>query len=98
MTDDLRQIHTESRDLLAVLDQLNTDTLSDGRVGLLGLDANLLEDDALSVRGTTERRGLVGGTEQALLVVQIGPATVLAGLHELAGGVETAGLASVGHG
>ena len=31
----------ECRDLLAVLDQLDTDAFSDGGVGLLGLDANL---------------------------------------------------------
>ena len=31
----------ECRDLLAVLDQLDTDAFSDGGVGLLGLDTNL---------------------------------------------------------
>lgn len=92
-----RKTRTESSDLLAVLDELDTDTFADGGVGLLGLDTDLFEDDALCVRGAAEGGGLVGGTKEALLVVQVGPAAVLAGLNELAGGVETAGLASVGH-
>ena len=39
----------EGGDLLAVLDQLDTDTLSDSRVGLLGLNTDLLEDDTLGL-------------------------------------------------
>ena len=87
-----RLLRTESGDLLDVLDELNTDTLANGRVGLLGLDTDLLEDDTLGVRRTTEGRGLVGGTEQTLLVVEIGPATLATGVLELAGGVETSWL------
>ena len=86
------RVPTESSNLLAVLDQLNLNTLPDSGVGLLGLNTDLLEDDALGVGSTTEGRGLVGGTEKALLVVQVGPALLLAVRLELASGVKTTGL------
>ena len=59
---------TESSDLLSVLDQLNPDALADGRVGLLGLDADFLEYDALRVGRTAEWRGLEHSTRVGLLV------------------------------
>lgn len=59
----------EGGDLLAVLDQLNTDTLADGRVGLLGLNAELLQDDALDVRGPTEGISIKAISEVSLLVI-----------------------------
>lgn len=49
-------MHTESSDLLSVFDELYPNTFSDGRVRLLGLDTNFLEDDTLGVRRTTKRR------------------------------------------
>lgn len=48
--------HTESSDLLSVLDQLNSDALSNGRVGLFGFDTDFFKHDTLGVRGATERR------------------------------------------
>ena len=59
---------TESSNLLAVLDELDTHALSDSGVGLLGLDTDLLEDDALSVGGSTGGGGLVEVAERTLLV------------------------------
>jgi hypothetical protein len=88
----LAEIHTESCDLLAVLDQLHPDALPDGRVWLLGFDTNFFEDNALGVRGATEGRRLVCGSEEALLVVEIGPATLPTMVAELTGGVESSRL------
>lgn len=84
-----RGLPTESSDLLSVLDQLDLDTLANSGVGLLSLNTDLFEDDTLGVRSTTEGRGLVGCTEQALLVVKIGPTVLTAGVRELARGVKT---------
>lgn len=84
---------TESGDLLAVLDQLDTDTLPNGGVGLLGLDTDLLEDDALGVGGATEGRGLERSAQGTLLVTVISPSLLAAGVAQLARGVETSRLA-----
>lgn len=86
------RLRTESSNLLSVLDQLHPHALSDSRVRLLGLDTDLLKDDALGVGGTTERRRLVGGTKETLLVVEIGPAALTAGVLKLARGIETSRL------
>lgn len=85
-------LRTESGDLLSVLDQLHTDTLSDSGVGLLGLNTDLLEDYALGVGRSTEGGGLEGGSEKTLLVVEVRPSSLAAMVAELAGGVETSWL------
>lgn len=61
----------EGGDFLAVLDELYTHALADGRVGLLRLDADLLEDDTLRVRRATSGRGLVDVPKRALFVALI---------------------------
>jgi hypothetical protein len=58
---------TESSDLLSVLDQLDPDALPNSGVGLLGLDTDLLKNDALGVGGASKGRGLEGGSEETLL-------------------------------
>ncbi len=58
----------ERGDLLSVFDELDTDALADGRVGLLGFNADLLEHDALCVGGASSGGGLVDVAEGALLV------------------------------
>jgi len=44
----------EGGDLLTVLDKLNTDGLTNGGVGLLSLNTDLLGNDTLGVRSTLE--------------------------------------------
>jgi len=73
----------EGCDLLAVLDELHTDRLTDSGVRLLGLNSYFLEHNALGMRGSTKRVALDGGTEVPLLVVLVGPlldATMIAQL------------------
>jgi hypothetical protein len=83
--------HTESSNLLSVLDQLHPNTLSNGGIRLLGLDSDLLQNYALGVGTTTERWGFESRSESALLVGQIGPSLFAAVVLQLTGGVETTG-------
>jgi hypothetical protein len=69
-------VHTESGDLLSVLDELDTDTLSDGRVGLLGLNSDLLKHDSLGVRRSSEGGGLEGSAQKSLLEALVGPSAM----------------------
>ena len=64
----VRAYGNESRNLLSVLDKLHTDALADGRVGLLGLNADLLQHNAFCVRRASSGGGLVDVTEGPLLV------------------------------
>ena len=62
----------EGGDLLSVLDELDSDALSDGGVGLLSLDSDLLEHDTLGVGRSSSGRGLVDVSKSSLLVGLVG--------------------------
>merc|ERR1719186_1484288 len=63
----------EGADLLAVLDELNPHPLPNSGVRLLSLYTDLLEDNSLCVRGSSERIGLPSCSEMSLLVVLVSP-------------------------
>lgn len=79
----------EGSDLLTVLDKLHSDSLTNGRVRLLSLDTETLNNNTLSVRSTTKRIGLQGSTEVSLLEILIVPALHSAVSRQLASSLKT---------
>src|SRR5439155_620215 len=67
----------ECGDLPAVLHELDLHALSEGRVRLLRLDRDLLEDDPLRLGGTLQGVGLLLELEDPPFVVPVGPAELL---------------------
>merc|ERR1719493_21221 len=63
----------EGGDFLAVFNQLDTNTLSDGRVRLFGLNANLFQNNSLGVRGTTEWIGFQSCSQVRFFVILVIP-------------------------
>jgi hypothetical protein len=64
----------EGGNLLSVLNQLNTDALTDSRVGLLGLNTNLFQDNSLGHGGSSHRVSLHSCDGMSLAVFLITPA------------------------
>uniref|UniRef100_A0A673AFB8 Uncharacterized protein n=1 Tax=Sphaeramia orbicularis TaxID=375764 RepID=A0A673AFB8_9TELE len=79
----------EGCDLLAILDELDSHTFSDGRVGLLGLNTT---DNAFSVGGTSEGIGLQRCAQMGLLVLFIMPFLLTTVVAELPGSTQTSTL------
>ena len=78
----------EAGDSLVVLFELHSDTLTDGGVGLLGLDTNLLDDDTGGVGAALEGLAPLGGL-MSELVLLVGPAVESSLDTELASRVDS---------
>jgi len=76
-------------DLLSVFDELNSDALPDGRVGLLSLHADLLQNDPFHVRSTAERIRFQGGSRVSLLVILVSPSLDASMSPDFAGGFQS---------
>ena len=78
----------EAGDSLVVFFELDSDTLSNTGVRLLGLDTDLLDDDARSVRATLEGLSPLSGLVR-LLVGLVGPTVVSSLDGQLATGIDS---------
>uniref|UniRef100_A0A3B4YC21 Uncharacterized protein n=1 Tax=Seriola lalandi dorsalis TaxID=1841481 RepID=A0A3B4YC21_SERLL len=82
----------EGGDFLPVLDELDSHTFPDGRVGLLSLNttySHFLKHDALGVRGSSKGVSLKGSAQMGLLVLLIMPFLLTAVITELPGCTQT---------
>jgi hypothetical protein len=84
-------IGDESGNLLSVLNQLNSNTLTSGRVGLLGTNTHSLNNNALGV-GSTHERLNESSSVVGLLVVLIGPLGFSSAIAQLTGCSQTSWL------
>jgi hypothetical protein len=84
----------ERGDLLAVLDELDAHAFTNGRVRLLGLDADLFQHDALGHTCAHERVGLQMRDAVALVELLGRPSLHLAHARELATGLKTGRLSA----
>ena len=82
----------EASNLLAVLDQLHSDTLTNGRVRLLGLKTDLLHNNTLGHAGASQGVGLHVTHGVRLVILLTRPSLVSAVTSELATSSETRGL------
>ena len=78
--------------LLSVLNELDTDTFSYGRVGLFGLDTDFLQDNSLSVGSALEGRRFPCSAERTFAEMFIGPSVLAAVNSKFTRCVETCGL------
>uniref|UniRef100_A0A8D2DVA3 Uncharacterized protein n=1 Tax=Sciurus vulgaris TaxID=55149 RepID=A0A8D2DVA3_SCIVU len=83
----------KSCDFLAILDQLDPDTLSDGRIWLFGFNPYFFQHNSLCMGSTTKRAGLQDWAQMHFLVLFIMPLLVPWVTTELPGSTRTATLA-----
>uniref|UniRef100_A0A673U065 Uncharacterized protein n=1 Tax=Suricata suricatta TaxID=37032 RepID=A0A673U065_SURSU len=80
-------------DFLAILDQLDPDTLPDGRIWLFGLNPYFFQHNFFCMGSASKRVGLQGCAQMGFLVPFIVPLLVLLVATELPGSTKTTTLA-----
>merc|ERR1719231_1411152 len=79
----------ERCDFFSILDELDTATFANGRVGLLGLDSDFLNHDSFRVTTTSERVAFVFGSQIRFLVIFVCPQLRSTANHKLTGASDT---------
>jgi hypothetical protein len=77
---------------LTILFELDSDTLSDGRVWLFGFDTEFFNDDSLGV-GSWSERLLPSGRDVLLVVMLLGPSVLSSLINEFSSCSNTSWLA-----
>uniref|UniRef100_A0A8D2JM33 Uncharacterized protein n=1 Tax=Sciurus vulgaris TaxID=55149 RepID=A0A8D2JM33_SCIVU len=90
-------IRYKSCDFLAILDQLDPDTLPDGRIWLFGFNPYFFQYNSLCMGSTTKRVVLQDCAQMGFLLLLIMPLLVLLLTTEFPGSTKTATLAHPVH-
>uniref|UniRef100_A0A4X2MF02 Uncharacterized protein n=1 Tax=Vombatus ursinus TaxID=29139 RepID=A0A4X2MF02_VOMUR len=85
-------IGNKGSDFFAIINQLDSHTLPDGRIGLLGFHTNFFQDNPFCVRCSSKWAGLQGSAQMSFLILFVMPLLVSPVASELSSSMKTMAL------